>query len=132
MIKVLTGELVPQVGDVRKHPNACIAYVAQHAFHHIESHLEKSPNEYVRWRYEDKESLVKVLMVFTPQEEKLQREAIEINDIESGKKRKVTIQSHPGKAKNVDFEYEVKFIGESASSTGTFLPSKVRQGLQSY
>ena len=39
MIKVLTGEVVPQTGDVWKHPNARVAYVAQHAFHHIESHL---------------------------------------------------------------------------------------------
>merc|ERR1712093_74654 len=28
-----------------------VAYVAQHAFHHIEAHLDKTPNEYIRWRY---------------------------------------------------------------------------------
>ena len=87
MIKVLTGEVVPQTGDVWKHPNARVAYVAQHAFHHIESQLRllschnihvvyyftsffpffncsKTANEYIRWRYsggEDKESLVKVI-----------------------------------------------------------------------
>ena len=64
MIKLLTGELVPQTGEVWKHPNARVAYVAQHAFHHIEQHLNKTPNEYIRWRYangEDKESLVKVI-----------------------------------------------------------------------
>lgn len=82
--KVLTGEVVPQTGEVWKHPNARVAYVAQHAFHHIENHLKlaflifavvliviniyfslcsKTANEYIRWRYsggEDKESLVKV------------------------------------------------------------------------
>lgn len=36
MIKILTGELVAQQGDTWKHPNARVAYVAQHAFHHIE------------------------------------------------------------------------------------------------
>ncbi len=36
MIKLLTGELEPQEGTVWKHPNLRIAYVAQHAFHHIE------------------------------------------------------------------------------------------------
>ena len=75
MIKVLTGEVVPQTGDVWKHPNARVAYVAQHAFHHIEEHLNKTANEYIRWRYEtgeDKESLVKVSMVLTPEEEALQ------------------------------------------------------------
>ena len=71
MIKLLTGELQPDklgadgkaVGEVWKHPNARVAYVAQHAFHHIENHLEKTPNEYIRWRYEhgsDKEGLEKV------------------------------------------------------------------------
>merc|ERR1719296_299996 len=76
MIKLLVGEIEPQTGTVWKHPNARIAYVAQHAFHHIESHLTKTPNEYIRWRYanqgEDKESLVKVSMQFPPEEEKLQ------------------------------------------------------------
>ena len=38
MIKVLTGELVPQVGETWMHPSARVAYVAQHAFHHIEMH----------------------------------------------------------------------------------------------
>lgn len=36
MIKVLTGEIEPTSGSVWKHPNMRIAYVAQHAFHHIE------------------------------------------------------------------------------------------------
>jgi elongation factor 3 len=130
MIKVLTGELVPQTGEVWKHPYARIAYVAQHAFHHIESHLEKTPNEYIRWRYEygeDKESLVKVSMVFTPEEEKLQREPFEIKDASSGKPRKVTINTLAGnrrKTKSGDFEYEVRLVGESANQDGMFLPLK--------
>ena len=32
MIKPLVGEIEPQTGDVWKHPNAHIAYVAQHVF----------------------------------------------------------------------------------------------------
>lgn len=51
MIKVLTGEVVPQTGEVWRHPNARVAYLAQHAFHHIENHMNKTPNEYIRWRY---------------------------------------------------------------------------------
>merc|ERR1712127_187291 len=91
MIKLLVGEIEPQVGDVWKHPNARVAYVAQHAFHHIESHLTKTPNEYIRWRYandgEDKESLIKDTMVFTDEEVKLQKTPFEIQfvDEESGK-----------------------------------------------
>ena len=46
-----------------KHPNLRVAYVAQHAFHHIENHLDMTPNQYIQWRYatgEDRESLDKV------------------------------------------------------------------------
>merc|ERR1711906_83368 len=91
MIKLLVGEIEPQTGTVWKHPNARIAYVAQHAFHHIESHLTKTPNEYIRWRYanqgEDKESLVKVTMQFSEEELALQKTpyAIQFTDEETGK-----------------------------------------------
>ena len=46
-----------------KHPNLRVAYVAQHAFHHVEQHLDMTPNEYIRWRYafgEDREEQDKV------------------------------------------------------------------------
>ena len=46
MIKILTGEMKPSKGTVKKHPNCRFAYVAQHAFHHIEQHLEKSQSLY--------------------------------------------------------------------------------------
>ena len=83
MIKLLTGELMPDKGsgDVWKHPNCRVAYVAQHAFHHIESHLEKTPNEYIRWRYEygsDKEGLEKVTGKLTEEEEERLKKPIQI------------------------------------------------------
>ena len=41
MIKLLTGEMEPCEGIVWKHPNTRVAYVAQHAFHHVEQvHFE--------------------------------------------------------------------------------------------
>ena len=57
------GELEANEGTVTKHPNLRVAYVAQHAFHHIEKHLDKTPNEYIQWRYaggEDREEQEKV------------------------------------------------------------------------
>ena len=57
------GELEASEGTVTKHPNLRVAYVAQHAFHHIEKHLDKTPNEYIQWRYaggEDREEQEKV------------------------------------------------------------------------
>lgn len=52
-----------QSGTIWRHPNLGMAYVAQHAFHHVEQHLESSPSEYIRWRFargEDREELNKV------------------------------------------------------------------------
>ena len=121
MIKVLTGEVVPQTGDVWKHPNARVAYVAQHAFHHIEAHLNKTPNEYIRWRYangEDKESLVKVSMQLTEEEEALQKEVFEHSfKDENGvvkKEKRVISELCGNRRENKDvkeFEYDVKFRG---------------------
>lgn len=61
MIKALVGEL-PITGKsiVWKHPNVRISYVAQHAFHHVEQHLDKTPTQYLLWRFaggEDCEAL---------------------------------------------------------------------------
>jgi ATPase subunit of ABC transporter with duplicated ATPase domains len=36
LIKLLTGETEPTGGTIWRHPNLRIAYVAQHAFHHVE------------------------------------------------------------------------------------------------
>ncbi len=53
LIKLLVGELKPDPGSEEpdRHPNCRISYVAQHAFHHIEKHLSKSPIEYIQWRF---------------------------------------------------------------------------------
>jgi len=134
MIKLLVGEIEPQTGTVWKHPNARIAYVAQHAFHHIESHLTKTPNEYIRWRYanqgEDKESLVKVTMQFSEEELTLQKTpyAIQFTDEESGKitkVKKVVGELMGGRKTNKqkDYEYEVRYAGSTVDS-GEYLPQK--------
>lgn len=59
-IKILIGELAPSSGAIWKHPNLRIAYVAQHAFRHLEKHINKTPVQYIMWRFagnEDKESV---------------------------------------------------------------------------
>ena len=72
-----------------KHPNARVAYVAQHAFHHIESHLEKTPNEYIRWRYsggDDKEAIVKDDMKLWDEEKALLEKPVEWQEKDSNDK----------------------------------------------
>lgn len=133
MIKLLVGEIEPQEGDVWKHPNARVAYVAQHAFHHIEAHLDKTPNEYIRWRFsnggEDKESLVKVTLQFSEEELKLQKTPYEIVfvDEESGKMskvKKVVSELLGGRKQNKskEYEYEVRYAGSTVA--GEYLPMK--------
>lgn len=53
LIKTMTGEIEPQEGKVERHPNLRVAMMAQHAFHHLEQHLEKSACAYITWRYQD-------------------------------------------------------------------------------
>jgi len=59
-IKLLIGELKPIQGTIWRHQNMRLAYVAQHAFHHLEKHLDKTAVEYILWRFagaDDRESL---------------------------------------------------------------------------
>merc|ERR1719420_2182722 len=59
-IKVLVGEQKPTEGTIWKAAGLRMAYVAQHAFHHLEKHMQKTPTEYIMWRFagnDDKESL---------------------------------------------------------------------------
>ena len=118
MIKILTGELVPQVGEVWNHPNARIAYVAQHAFHHIENHLTKTPNEYIQWRYQygdDREGLAKDSMIVTEEEKKLKQQPflVDVTDSDGNVVRiKKQIEELYGGRRSVKkgYEYECKFL----------------------
>jgi elongation factor 3 len=58
LVKLLNGDMEPKKGgEVWKHPNLVIGYVAQHAFHHIDNHLDKAPLEYMLWRYQTGQDL---------------------------------------------------------------------------
>merc|ERR1712093_729011 len=59
-IKILVGDMTPQIGTVWKASGLRMAYVAQHAFHHLEKHMQETPTQYIMWRFagnDDKESL---------------------------------------------------------------------------
>lgn len=108
MIKVLTGEVLSDNGETYKHPNLRVAYVAQHAFHHVEQHLEKTANEYIRWRYqfgEDKELLAKASRMMTDEDKKQLLKVVVIE----GEKRQIEYLCGRRKAKR-SYEYEMKFV----------------------
>merc|ERR1712178_483493 len=54
------GEMMPQQGTIWKAAGLRMGYVAQHAFHHLEKHMNETPAQYIMWRFagnDDKESL---------------------------------------------------------------------------
>eukprot|EP00897_Mesotaenium_endlicherianum_P000244 jgi/Mesen1/1021/ME000121S00097 len=108
LVKLLTGEIEAADGLVWKHPNLRVAYVAQHAFHHVEQHLEKTPNEYIRWRYafgEDREEQDKVSRKVKEEEEKKMAEKIVVD----GTKKQVDKLLGRRKLKK-SYEYEVQWV----------------------
>ncbi|KAI9257482.1 P-loop containing nucleoside triphosphate hydrolase protein [Helicostylum pulchrum] len=112
LIKLLTGEIEADAGTVWKHPNLRIAYVAQHAFHHIEKHLDSTPNEYIQWRYatgEDREELDKNDRMHGEANEKVMQQVFVID----GEKR--VIEELVGRRKlKQSYEYECSWVGRSS------------------
>ena len=108
LIKVLMGEVVPQTGTVWKHPNMRAAYVAQHAFHHLEEHLDKTPSEYIQWRFrsgDDHEAMNKEALALTDAEEKAIAAKITVDG------SKFLVEKIMGRIKEKGvFMYEVKFV----------------------
>lgn len=111
LIKVLTGEVVPQQGVVEKHPNLRIGYIKQHALEHVEMHMEKTPNQYLQWRYangDDREVFMKQTRVMSP-EEKAQME--KVLDLAPGVGGQLEALMGRQKYKKT-FQYEVKWVGK--------------------
>ena len=75
MVKMLVGETQPSnLGSCRLyiHHNLRIAYVSQHAFFHVEQHLEDSPAAYIQWRFKkgyDEEKIRSEAFRITPEEQ---------------------------------------------------------------
>ena len=122
LVKLLTGEMEPNKGgEIWKHPNLVIGYVAQHAFHHIDNHLDKTPLEYMLWRYqtgEDMEEMSKATRQITEEEEKKMKEGATV--VVEGQKRIIDEIVARKKLKQ-SYEYEVSFKNLS-SSENIWLP----------
>ncbi|KAI9062869.1 hypothetical protein FKP32DRAFT_1592838 [Trametes sanguinea] len=110
LVKLLTGETVPQEGTVYKHPALRIGYVSQHATHHIERHLEKTPIQYIQWRFQDghdREILEKATRVLTDEDKAL----LETEFVgKNGQRRKLELIMGRQKLKK-SFQYEIKWRG---------------------
>ncbi|KAI1200686.1 ABC transporter [Nemania serpens] len=112
LINVLTGELIPTAGEIYQHENIRIAYIKQHAFAHIDNHLDKTPSEYIQWRFqtgEDRETMDRANKIITEDDEKAMDK---IFKVEGSQRRVIGINSRR-KFKN-SYEYECSFaLGEN-------------------
>jgi elongation factor 3 len=107
LVNVLTGELVPTQGEIYHHENIRIAYIKQHAFAHIDHHLDSTPSEYIQWRFqtgEDRETMDRANKIVTEEDEKAMDK---IYRIEGTQRRVIGINSRR-KFKN-SYEYECSF-----------------------
>ncbi|EZF10000.1 hypothetical protein H113_08798 [Trichophyton rubrum MR1459] len=107
LMKLLTGETIPQTGKVEKHPNLRIGYIKQHALEHVEMHMEKTPNQYLQWRYangDDREVLLKQTRILTEEDKIQMAKPVDIGD---GKGPR-NIEALMGRQKyKKTFQYEV-------------------------
>ena len=107
LIKLLTGEVIPQQGKVEKHPNLRIGYIKQHALEHVEMHMEKTPNQYLQWRYangDDREVLMKQTRVLTAEDREQMAKFIDLGDGRGERQVEALIGRQKWKK---SFQYEV-------------------------
>lgn len=116
LVKLLIGDMEPNKGgEIWKHPNLVIGYVAQHAFHHIDHHLDKTPLEYMLWRYqtgEDMEEMTKANRIISEEEALKMKEGSAI--VIEGVKRFIDEIVARKKLKQ-SYEYECTLKGLSSS-----------------
>merc|ERR1712160_98354 len=138
-IKVLVGEQKPTEGAIWKAAGLRMAYVAQHAFHHLEKHMQVTPTEYIMWRFagnDDKESLEFKSTELSVDEEKARSTKWCIDSVTGGVRRCVDAKEDAKKAKQDEagivipdaivgrrqkkkektFEYEIKWRFKSLDS----------------
>lgn len=112
LINVLTGELLPTEGEVYVHENCRIAYIKQHAFAHIDNHLDKTPSEYIQWRFqtgEDRETMDRANRQINEDDENAMNKIFKIE----GTPRRIAGIHARRKFKN-SYEYECSFtLGEN-------------------
>ncbi|UZP37436.1 hypothetical protein NXS19_005252 [Fusarium pseudograminearum] len=111
LIKLLTGETIPSTGKVEKHPNLRIGYIKQHALEHVEMHLEKTPNQYLQWRYQhgdDREVHMKQTRALSEADRAQMDKWVDLKDGKSARQ----VESLVGRQKyKKTFQYEVKWRG---------------------
>merc|ERR1712167_379296 len=133
-IKLLIGELKPETGSIWRYQNMRLAYVAQHAFHHLEKHTDKTAVDYILWRFagaDDRESLENQNQEATEDDEKkrlqpwficpksLDPKKCDMSDTPEGKKERAqavipeAVLNRQKHTKTKKYVYEVKWMHKS-------------------
>jgi elongation factor 3 len=126
LIKLLVQETQPDtdeggnpVGEIWKHHNLRIAYVAQHSFHHVEQHVDVSPVEYMKQRFKggvDSEDMCKVTAKVTEAEQEEMEAERKYGDI----------LAVIGRRKNGRvMEYECTFFGQGRKDPNKYISSEL-------
>jgi len=127
LVKLMVGELEPDQGTIERHPNLRVAYVAQHAFTHIEDHLDMTPIEYIMWRYRggvDKEMVKKDANTMTAEEMKALR------DKARAEKTGVVEELLNRRTGKKEHEYEVVWEGQGRENSWHSRTELVEMGYQ--
>jgi elongation factor 3 len=107
LIKLLTGEIVPTSGKVKQHPNLRVGYIKQHALEHLKMHLERTPSQYIQWRYaygEDREVHYKQTRLLSEADRARLERSVDIGD----RYGPMQIEALVGRQKHLkSFKYEV-------------------------
>merc|ERR1712056_120024 len=101
-IKVLVGEQKPTEGSIWKAAGLRMAYVAQHAFHHLEKHMQETPTQYIMWRFagnDDKENIEFKSQELSVDEEKARAQKWCIDGVTGGVRRCTDPKEDAKKAK---------------------------------
>merc|ERR1712139_564365 len=127
----------PESGTIWRHQNMRLAYVAQHAFHHLERHMDKTAVDYILWRFagaDDRESLENQNTEATEDDEKkrlqpwffcpkaLEVKKCDMSDTPDGKKERAmavipeAILNRQKNTKTKKYTYEVKWMHKSFES----------------
>jgi elongation factor 3 len=86
LLKLLVGDLEAArgVGEVWKHHNLRVAYLAQHSMHHLEDHVESTPLAYIQDRFflgRDKELAKLATLALDDEDKELMTQRGEIEQI---------------------------------------------------
>jgi len=82
LVKILVGELEPNLGIIDRHPNLRMAYIPQNISACLEQHKLLTPIEYVMWRYRlgsDREQANKNTLLLTDEEMEAIKQKAKLN-----------------------------------------------------